>query len=104
MTDNRMRPCRHQGRDPRSTYESRYGRNDVNCSLQIAKEAVTGKSPPLFIKLAPYRRMVDIASRTDSAADSKLFAEQMTQMARMDAVRMQVIRRLYEVCFNKKRR
>ena len=32
----------------------------------------------------------DIAARTDSAADSKLFAKQMTQMARMDAVRPQV--------------
>ena len=31
----------------------------------------------------------DIAARTDSAADSKLFAKQMTQMARMDAVRPQ---------------
>ena len=31
----------------------------------------------------------DIAARTDSAAASKLFAKQMTQMARMDAVRTQ---------------
>ena len=28
--------------------------------------------------------VVDIAARTDSAAVSKLFAKQMTQMARMD--------------------
>ena len=34
--------------------------------------------------------VVDIAARTDSAAASKLFAKQMTQMARMDAVRTQV--------------
>ena len=32
-----------------------------------------------------------LRQRTDSAADSKLFAQQMTQMARMDAVRTQVI-------------
>ena len=31
-----------------------------------------------------------LRQRTDSAADSKLFAQQMTQMARMDAVRPQV--------------
>ena len=40
--------------------------------------------------VSPSAGVVDIAARTDSAADSKLFAQQMTQMARMDAVQTQV--------------